>query len=90
MLLQSGLNSTTGVLMRDTRRLLVWHRVRVLVSNLYAATFRFPASERYGPTSQIRRAGVSIIANIAEGVGRGTDGELGRFLRIVQGSASEV
>jgi len=76
--------------MRNTRRLMVWHRARALVPELYAATSRFPTSERYGLTSQIRRAGVSIVANIAEGAGRGTDGELGRFLRIAQGSASEV
>jgi four helix bundle protein len=78
------------MVMRNTRRFVVWHRARALVADLYAATSRFPTSERYGLTSQIRRAGVSIVANIAEGSGRGTDGELGRFLRIAQGSASEV
>ncbi len=50
----------------------------------------FPASETYGLTSQIRRASVSITANIAEKCGRSSDAELNRFLIIAMGSASEL
>ncbi len=51
---------------------------------------KFPEEEKYGLTSQIRRAGVSISLNIAEGCGRGTKKELKRFLFIAFGSAKEV
>lgn len=53
-------------------------------------TRTFPKSEIYGLTSQIRRASASIPTNIAEGCGRGSDGEFGRFLTYSLGSASEV
>jgi four helix bundle protein len=57
---------------------------------LYRATADFPKEELYGLTSQIRRAGYSIPANIAEGCGRDGDAELARFLQIAKGSASEL
>jgi four helix bundle protein len=50
----------------------------------------FPRDELYGLTSQIRRSCASIPANIAEGCGRGGDGEFARFLQIAMGSASEL
>jgi len=56
----------------------------------YKATATSPKSEMYGLTSQIRRASVSIPANMAEGCGRGGDAELCRFLQIAMGSASEL
>jgi four helix bundle protein len=58
--------------------------------DVYKATVNFPKSEIYGITSQIRRACASIPANIAEGCGRDSQGELSQFLRIAQGSASEL
>jgi len=57
---------------------------------LYKATSGFPKEELYGLTSQIRRAGYSIPANIAEGCGRDGEAELAGFLQIAKGSASEL
>ena len=57
---------------------------------IYEATAVFPTEERFGLTSQIRRAPVSISANIVEGSARGTDAEFRRFLYIAFGSATEV
>jgi four helix bundle protein len=57
---------------------------------MYKATRTFPKDEIYGLTSQIRRSCASIPANIAEGCGRLGQVELGRFLEIAQGSASEL
>src|SRR2546423_579097 len=76
--------------MKDFRQLTVWQRAHELVLGVYKATKTFPADERFGMTSQLRRAGASIPANIAEGCGRTGDAELGRFLQIAAGSASEV
>ena len=61
-----------------------------MVLEAYRATENFPKSEMYGLTGQIRRATVSIPANIAEGCGRNGDAEFARFLQIAMGSASEL
>lgn len=58
--------------------------------NCYHLTKNFPREERYGMTSQIRRASASIPANIAEGYGREQRGDYIRFLRIAQGSLKEL
>ena len=65
---------------RNFRRLEVWHDAINLVSDIYRRTESFPARERYGLTSQLRRAAVSVAANIAEGYGRATLGEYLSFL----------
>jgi four helix bundle protein len=76
--------------MQDFRKLTVWQRAHQFVLSVYEATSAFPEDERYGLTSQARRAAVSIPSNIAEGCGRETNSELRRFLYIAMGSAREI
>jgi four helix bundle protein len=75
--------------MQDFRNLGVWKKSHLLPLELYRLTADFPNCEIYGLTSQIRRAGASIPANIAEGCYRGSDLEFKHFLTIALGSASE-
>jgi len=75
---------------QDFRKLVVWQRAHQLALSIYAISANFPVEEKYGLTGQLRRAALSIPANIAEGCGRETNGELRRFLFISRGSASEV
>jgi len=72
------------------KELEVWKRSVALTTELYKLTSRFPDTERYGLTSQIRRAVTSIPANIAEGWGRGSTGEYVQFLTVARGSLMEV
>jgi four helix bundle protein len=72
------------------RNILAWQKGRKLVISVYTLTAKFPQSEMYSLTSQLRRAVVSITSNIAEGSGRGTDAVFSRFLDIAMGSAKEV
>jgi len=76
--------------MQDFRKLSVWKKSHLLAVAVYQATSGFPKDELYGLTSQIRRACISIPANIAEGCGREGSAEFGRFLQIALGSASEL
>jgi four helix bundle protein len=76
--------------MRNFKELKVWQKSHSLTLAIYKATATFPKEEVYGLTSQIRRAGASIAANIAEGCGRSGEAELGRFFQIAMGSASEL
>jgi four helix bundle protein len=75
---------------RDFRKMTVWQQSHQLTLEIYKITASFPRAELYGLTSQIRRACVSVPANIAEGCGRSGDAELARFLQIAMGSASEL
>ena len=68
----------------------VFQLSRSLVKDVYVLTEQFPETEQYGLTSQIRRAALSIVANIAEGSGRRSDKDFVRFLRISIGSLHEV
>jgi four helix bundle protein len=72
------------------RDLSVWQRAIELTVGVYQLTAAFPDSERFGLTSQLRRAAVSIASNIAEGYGRATKGEYLQFLGHARGSVSEV
>lgn len=76
--------------MQDFRKLRVAEAARRLAKAVYDATDDFPATERYGLTAQMRRAAISVGANIAEGCGRNTDRELAAFLQIALGPACEV
>ena len=76
--------------MQDFRNLKVWERAHQFVVEVYNLTGTFPKCEQYGLTSQIQRAAVSIVANIAEGCGRNSEAELARFFEIAMGSASEL
>ncbi|TWT93670.1 four helix bundle protein [Neorhodopirellula pilleata] len=76
--------------MKNFRELRVWEKSHEFVLALYSCTRQFPSEERYGLTSQIRRAAVSVPSNIAEGCGRSGDNELARFCDIAMGSASET
>ena len=76
--------------MKNFRDLLVWQKSHQLTLNAYRDTSSFPADERFGLTSQIRRSAASIPANIAEGCGRRGNPEFHRFLQMAMGSASEV
>ena len=76
--------------MGDFKRLKVWNAAHELTLDLYRRTLTFPAAERYGLTSQVRRAAASIPVNLAEGCGRRGDREMRRFVRIARGSAHEL
>jgi four helix bundle protein len=76
--------------MEDFKDLRVWQKAYELTLDVYRKSGAFPKEEMYGLTSQIRRATMSIGANIAERCGRRSDLELRRFLQIARGSANEV
>lgn len=76
--------------MRPHHKLEAWKKSIDFVVQVYGAVERFPLDEKFALTSQIKRASVSIAANIAEGAGRKSDKEFLQFLSIAQGSASEV
>ena len=75
----------------DYRDLVAWQKAMTLAEAVYRETAVFPIDERYGLTSQMRRAAVSIPSNIAEGQGRrSSDHEFVRFLGIALGSVCEL
>jgi four helix bundle protein len=76
--------------MRPHQKLEAWSYAIDLVTDVYKGTEHFPKEERYGLTGQIRRAAVSIPANLAEGAGRRSQKEFAHFLSNSQGSASEL
>lgn len=76
--------------MKNFRDLKIWSASHNLALEIYNITKKFPSEEKFGITSQLRRASLSIPTNIAEGCGRGNDSDFSRFLQIAFGSASEV
>lgn len=75
---------------RPHKNLDVWKNGMQLVVKVYKTTGKFPRSEEFGLSSQMRRAAVSVPSNIAEGLARRTDREKLQFLSICQGSLSEL
>ena len=71
-------------------KLEVWQKSRILIKCIYQISKDFPADERFGMTQQIRRAGISITCNLAEGTSRMTGKEQARFSEIAFGSLMEV
>ncbi len=71
-------------------RMDVWQDAVALVHRVYDISRDFPVDERFGLTSQVRRAAVSVPSNIAEGAARGSDREFLRFLYIARGSLAEL
>ena len=76
--------------MRNYKDLVVWEKAHKLTLAIYKETNAFPKEERFGLTSQVRRASSSIPSNLAEGCGRRSDGEMGRFIQIAMGSGAEL
>ena len=76
--------------MHDFKKFKVWQKARTFTRELYTLTKSFPEDEKFGITSQIRRATISITNNIAEGCGRTSYKQLVQFLHYSYGSAVEV
>jgi four helix bundle protein len=76
--------------MRPHQKLDLWRRAIDFVVAIYRLTEQFPKEEKFGLTSQLRRAAVSVAANVAEGAARTSTKEFRQFLSHSQGSASEV
>ena len=76
--------------MADFKQLRVWQKAHQVTLEVYQVTSRFPQTELYGLTSQMRRCAVSMGSNIAEGRGRDGDPDFGRFIQIAAGSAAEL
>ena len=76
--------------MQRFTELQVWQRGHSLVLSIYRMTTGFPQNERYGLTSQVRRAALSVPTNIAEGSKRLTSQEYARFLNIAEASLAET
>jgi four helix bundle protein len=76
--------------MQDYRRLRVWQKAHVFALDVHRLSGSFPRREGGAVTGQLRRAALSIPANIAEGAAKGSDAEFRRFLNIAMGSAQET
>jgi four helix bundle protein len=75
---------------RGFQDLVVWQKAMTLVQDVYLHTRGFPSAERYGLTSQLRRAAVSVPSNLAEGHDRRTTRDYIHFVSNAQGSLAEV
>ena len=78
------------VYVKSYKQLIVWQKSMTLAKEIYRLTSFFPKTEIYGLVSQMRRATVAILSNIAEGLGRRSRKEYRQFLAIAYGSALEL
>lgn len=76
--------------MHKFRKLKIWQKAMEFVALVYQVSSKYPRSEQFGLTDQIRRAAISITLNIAEGSGAGFDKEFSRFLKMSLRSCYEV
>ena len=76
--------------MHRFKELEIWKRSRSYCSKIYSITSKFPDSEKFGLTNQLRRASVSVPSNIAEGSSRNSNKDFNRFLEIALGSCYEI
>ena len=76
--------------MKDYKTLIVWQKSHINAVMIYNLTKKFPSEERFGITSQIRRAAVSVPTNIAEGCGKFTQRDFANYLQTSFGSAQEL
>ena len=76
--------------MRPHYKLDAWNNAMDLVDRIYEITRQFPSDEKFGLTSQMRRAAVSIPSNLAEGAARKGQAEFANFINIAKGSLSEL
>lgn len=76
--------------MHNYKELKIWIKARALVKKMYLLTEKYPNEEKFGLTSQIRRAAISISSNIAEGSAKNSDKEFNRYLEIAYSSAFEL
>jgi four helix bundle protein len=72
------------------KRLQIWEKARLLVRDVYKITRSFPKEELFGLTAQMRRAAISVPANIAEGGQRNSEKEFAHFILIAKGSLAEL
>jgi len=83
------MNATVSPIIQSYRDLIVWKKSMSLVSNIYKSTQEFPKTETYGLATNLRRAAVSIPANIAEGFRRRGKADKARFMNVAEGSLEE-
>lgn len=76
--------------MQDFRNLKVWQKAHQLVLTVYRGTAVFPKVEVFGLAAHLRKTAISVPSNLAEGCGRGTDADFGRFVQIALGSLFEL
>ena len=86
----NGYNADMNQGTQNYKDLLVWQKGIVLAKVVYRLTQSFPAEEKFGLVSQMRRAAVSIPSNLAEGQARHTPGEFVQFISHAEGSAAEL
>ena len=80
----------TQTQIRDYKDLVVWQKGMQLAKEVYQLTQSFPAEEKFGLVSQMRRAVVSVPSNVAEGQARNTTGEFVQFVSHAEGSLAEL